>query len=49
METEKLPDSLYHRETSRDFRPIADKIKPRKLGLQTELDNDGVISSQVLV
>lgn len=49
METEKLPGSLYHRKTSRDLRPIADKIKPRKQGLQTELDTDGVISSQVLV
>lgn len=49
METEKLPDSLYHCEASREFRPIADKIKPRKQGLQTERNTDGVISSQVLV
>lgn len=49
METEKLPGSLYHRETSRDFRPIADKIKARKQGLQTELNTDGIISLQVLV
>lgn len=48
-ETEKLPGLLYHCETSRDFRPIADKIKPRKQGLQTELDTDCVISLQVLV
>lgn len=48
-ETEKLPGSLYHRSTSREFRPIADKIKPWERGLQTALDTDGVISSQVLV